>query len=328
MAWERSVLLAGILVTAGLAGCISAGEEVTPTNATNTSEEAPESGDASEPSNTSETTASPNRTSSEEEEDNQARESSTNETTSEEPESNETTAPEPADPGWPNASEAPIRPGIGLGSPLPVDVPANEGGFCTANFLFRGPLNRTLYLGTAGHCVEENETVGLTEDESFTAKTVFSANNESVDFALLELEASYRDEVHPKVLYWGGPTSVDVKAELGDRIHVYGSTALRGGYDETSRLEGVVTQQCDGRIWARLPGYISGDSGSPVIHVDGEGLGILVGGSVNTACTPPVANDARIVPLDLALTHAERGLGVDLELVTWTFEDPDRAPQP
>src|SRR5688500_20394936 len=56
-------------------------------------------------------------------------------------------------PGWPPLVDAPIRPGVRITPWGPAGEILGLGG-CTANFIFASPDNRTLYIGTAGHCAK------------------------------------------------------------------------------------------------------------------------------------------------------------------------------
>lgn len=326
---RRAFAAVALVAALALTGCLDAGESLDPAEATDPS------ANASEDSSTNASTAEEEQGhAGNEEDDNRTREAPEdgNATRSEDEDKgtedeNRTAddeqdeAPQPADPGWPTPAEAEIRPGIAIRPDL-GDHPANEGGGCTADFLFRGPLNRTLYLGTAGHCIPENATeIELTTDGTYTAEVAWTRDDETMDFALLALDDAYRDQVHPKVLHWGGPSDQGANASLGDQVLVYGSSSMRGGYEETSPLEGYITQTCRERFYAHLPGYAPGDSGAPVVTGDGEALGVLVGGTAGVGgdCRPQ-ANEARIVPIVAALEAAETGLGTELSLVTWTTE--------
>lgn len=318
----RTLLVLAAILAAAVAGCLEAEQPLEATDGSdptaNASEEPDEPG-AANASDEGEQEAPEQEPSA-----NRTTEDGGNETDAADDEGNRTADeqaddPEPADPGWPAPEEASIRPGIAVDADE-IEIPENEGGNCTANFLFSGPLNRTLYLGTAGHCIGEDATeVELTANATHTAEVAWSQDNASMDFALLALDEDYREQVHPSVLHWGGPEDVAREATLGDPLVAYGSSPNRGGYDETSPMEGYLEQRCAERWFAQLPGYGPGDSGSPVLTADGEALGILVGGraGVGTGCLPQ-ANSARIVPIELALTAAEEGLGVDLSLVTWS----------
>lgn len=325
----RPLALALILLTAGLAGCLSGGEDVSPANAT------PEDSSTSAEDDGTDDPAA-NRSSGDGSDDNRTRDASDDGNGTTEASGNGTSQTdtngtdesddaEPADPGWPAPGEADIRPGIPILEPF-VQPPGNEGGGCTANFLFKGPLNRTLYLATAGHCVNGTDSVQLTSSFDYAADVVFAENNDTVDFGLLELNASDRDQVHPKVLGWGGPTGISQNPSLGDKLLVYGSTFARGGQDETSRLEGYATTSCNSRHYGQVPGVVGGDSGSPVIQASGEAVGVLLGGSFGVCAGHPLANDVRILPIELGVQAAEAELGVDLELVTWSLENSGQLP--
>jgi hypothetical protein len=67
------------------------------------------------------------------------------------------------DPGWPNLDEATFRPGVTLGERDVQGLP-----ICTGNFVFSTPDNRTLYVGTAAHCVrglDLGDPVGIADGQ-------------------------------------------------------------------------------------------------------------------------------------------------------------------
>lgn len=201
-------------------------------------------------------------------------------------------------PGWPAPSDATVRPGAKI-------VKGTLEGHCTANFLFSSPDNRTLYLGTASHCVPGmrlGETVqiagGAVEgtlvycswgtidggetctDKAGAGGTGTASEGFANDFALVELPESARDAVHPALVHWGGPTGLAIAPEAGTHVLTYGNTALRDadqpGAGPLDPREGYVEERGNWTTTVTLvPPSVSGDSGSPLIRASGEAVGVV-----------------------------------------------------
>lgn len=224
-----------------------------------------------------------------------------------------------------SSPEADLRPGIAI-QPGEALAAGPAAGDCTANFVFRDVGDGTVYLGTAAHCVDEASTVRLTADGDYTATVAWKGSLFSVDFALLAVDASDRDEVHPAVLHWGGPTGTADQAPAGSHLLAYGASTQRGGLEATRPLEGYATEACRGHVQARLPGSGGGDSGAPVLRDDGTAVGILVGSLTGSCGGEFRAREIRVVPIGTAIAAAEEGLGADLELATAAQSGAGRLP--
>lgn len=194
--------------------------------------------------------------------------------------------------GWASLEEAVIRPGVQVYTPMGEGAAA-----CTSNFLFRSPDNRTLYLGVAAHCFGEDPSqavpvgtvvhVGEIERAGTVAyngwKHDDSARN---DFGLVELrsDALVRSKVNPAVLYFGGPTGLMPASQVtpGTHVLVYGHSPQRAPEDPDNPREGYVLEHSDGRttVVTDHPG-IKGDSGSGLMTLDGQALGVLSMGTTN-----------------------------------------------
>lgn len=223
--------------------------------------------------------------------------------------------------GWPPADEADIRPGV------------NVAGGCTSSFLFRSPDNETLYLGTQGHCLPESEVGDPVQIEfgAYTGTLAYLAYDAYVpgkDFALVRLHDDYREEVHPAVLYWGGPTGLARDVDPGDVVETFGNSPYReplwyvAGQDPPfpppgnalDPRRGVVVNRTENVTSAYYaPSGFLGDSGSPVMTRDGRAVGSLIG--LSYAGTNAATN------LGPRLEEA-RSSGMDVELVTWRSFDP------
>lgn len=240
----------------------------------------------------------------------------------------------PVDPGWPPVDEAALRPGAKV-----VDAS------CTANFVFSTPDNSSLYVGTNSHCVD-NRTIGetvtlangqargtlaycawgaidgtetCTDRDDLLSDPTRAIDREpgdlKNDFALVEVDPAYRDEVHPSMRIYGGPTGLAGPPQPGDVVLTYGNSPARDASDELKPREGIVREANDWRTHAHfLLAAVPGDSGSPVLTADGRALG-----TVNTL---DLETSAGIVNFEKALPFAERHMGIDLELKTWPAEGP------
>lgn len=213
-------------------------------------------------------------------------------------------------PGWPDISEASIRPGAPI-----------LGQSCTGNFIFSTPDNRTLYLGTAGHCVDDME-VGdpVAIDGIDGAGTVaycslcMDDNPPDNDFALVEIADDHRAKVHPAMRGFRGPPTIDDDVSQGDKVLTFGNTPYREpAGDRLDAREGYVTDTTEWEVGFYLAGPgLPGDSGSPVITPDGA-LGVLV-----TLEIAPMAGGNNAVRLQRALDHVNDNTDLTVELKTWS----------
>lgn len=227
------------------------------------------------------------------------------------------------DPGWPELSQADIRPGVRIHM---------GGGQCTSNFIFSSLDNQTLYIGLASHCVggmDLDSTVSIagisgagvveycswmhTENEDHCPSgDGFILNNN--DFALIRIKDEHREKVHPALLHWGGPTSLGPPAGSMTHVLAYGNSGLNPA-GPLSPMEGFVLPIGPGGDSASYMSFVrpgvQGDSGSAVIRTDGQALGILVG----IATVPPGAN--LVTNLEPSLEYMTQKTGIQVELKTW-----------
>lgn len=251
-------------------------------------------------------------------------------------------------PGWPSASQAPIRPGV------KVHIETDDGTIqCTAAFVFSSPDNRTLYLSLASHCVS-GKSIGDTVDvpgvgtvgevvycswgtieDKDTCPDGDGPNGGLIshanDLALVEIRSGRRGQVHPAMLGFGGPTGMADSGSVGtgDKVMTYGNSGLRDGYGTAPGPAGSALDPREGVVYRSdgmttvvyfAPPSISGDSGSPVITGDGQALGVLSSGHT----VPPQANG--IVNLDAAVAYMEDNTDLDVELKTWGLLDAGLLP--
>lgn len=271
---------------------------------------------------------------------------------------NASDAPDPYDPGWPPIEEAIVRPGVklydkltdqlGITDELLTDVHYYT---CSTNFVFNSPDNRSLYIGTASHCVtpyEVGDTVPLADgrangtlaycsygtiDGSTGCPDLTNGTEESHpnDFALIRIHDEDRGKVHPAVLRLGGPTGLAGQVSPGQEAWTYGNTdhrdaRLRQAPDTLDARRGTVYSQ---EPWiTRIvfdPSGLPGDSGSLAMTADGQALGVVqwVG---QISCPGPRPDVNGIVNLDRALAYMERHANLQVELATWPVIEGPVAP--
>lgn len=252
----------------------------------------------------------------------------------------EVAPPPPPDPLWPSLDSAVIRPGTRLY--------IEEHGRCTANFVFRGKGRRAgkLYVGIAAHCVEQDigarvrltnsagpvvgavaysswKEMNLLRVECEVVFTCYGGGDPANDFALIEINADFADDVHPAMLHFGGPTGIVpfAEVEIGDKVVTYGNSPYRQGVDELNSREGYVAGK--GPPWSICvytvtPG-VFGDSGSGALLGDGRALGVVV----TIYLLPPGQNG--VASLSAAMEFA-KSTGWEPDLQTWPLLAPGLLP--
>lgn len=228
-------------------------------------------------------------------------------------------------PGWPDLSDAEIRPGVNVG-----------GGSCTTNFLFSPADNSTLYIGSAAHCfgdvaigadvtvagIEGAGTLAYCSWATIAEKDTCPEDTDDEgdlnDFALVAIDPDHRDKVHPAVLGFGGPTGLATSAAQGDEVMSYGNSALRDAApDDLDSRRGYVLSHSEWTTNFYLAGPgIPGDSGSDLMKADGTALGVLTEIVIAPAAGSNVATN--IAP---ALEYVNQNTDLELELVTWEMLD-------
>lgn len=146
-----------------------------------------------------------------------------------------------------------------------------------------------LFAGTAGHCVDGvGARVALCE-QTYLEQTVesgscgssfgtvaFHVDDESDDFAFIEIDRDKQHLVNPTMRGFDGPTGVisGSDAQPGDGAHVYGNGVGVGETDLTRPRTGWLTRS-NARTYAATLPVILGDSGGPVLHESGAAFGII-----------------------------------------------------
>ena len=196
----------------------------------------------------------------------------------------------------PASAATPIQPGTRI-------VSGSNG--CTMNFIYREIVEETstdegtttrrlsttepaeprLFAGTAGHCVSGVGARVGTDDGAF-GTVAFHLENESNDFAFIEIDREKEHLVNPTMLGFDGPSGVisGEEAHPGDGAHVYGHGLVFGESELTRPRSGWLTRSDHRQFGATLP-VVFGDSGGPVLHEDGSALGIIAHLVVSTDFT-------------------------------------------
>lgn len=237
-------------------------------------------------------------------------------------EPNSTTNGTTVDPGWPSVEDATIRPGVPL---------ANAS--CTAGFVLASPDNATLYVATAGHCVDDLD-VGANvwvagEPAAEVAFKVHDPETLAADFALLAVDPAYRDTVHPSVRHWGGPTGT-TEASAHAKALTFGVSSKRNPQglqqgDAFDPREGYVeSTEGPSTTVAFLPPGLPGDSGSPVLAGSGDAIGVLVTGGIFPTCPSLCSVVADLEPKIEAAADA----GVPVEVPSWPLAEDGTLPDP
>lgn len=250
------------------------------------------------------------------------------------------------DPGWPDPSEASVRPGAKI---VAGELLGFEPRTCTANFVFSTPDNATLYVGTASHCVQganlgDEVSVGEERIPGTLAYCSYGAAEGLLgcprkssaggpdsgwrdDLALVVIPDEHRGAVHPAGRVWGGPTALGDPPEPGTRVLNYGNTPFRDADQDVNVLDsrpGVVRESGEKltRVHFAGPG-VHGDSGSPVITEEGAAVGNMHGIGLPGEDNLP-GGDNSISNLAHSLSNLKEITGRTVDLKTWPLFEPPR----
>lgn len=233
-------------------------------------------------------------------------------------------------PTWAPASSASIHPGVQTVTPLPD----GGAGQCTANFVFSDGVE--VYLGIAAHCAGlggatdtngcETESLPLDSEveidgatrpgrlaySSWLTMQAVGESDENVcfgnDLALVRIDPADHGRVNPSVPFWGGPTSLGASTAGFDKVYSYGNSTLRLGLRTLSPKEGYsLGTRADGwshSVYTLSPG-VPGDSGSAVLGMEGEAIGVL---STVVVFPLPASNDVSDLAHALAYMRAHTDL--------------------
>ena len=256
-------------------------------------------------------------------------------------------APAQATTRWAPPDRATIHPGVQM---------YTKGAQCTGNFVFKDRRAR-VYLGYAAHCagtggatdtngcaaaslplgtrvrfaeggseVGDGKTVGFGRLAYSSWRTMrrLGVRNQNAcaynDLALVRVERASVGKVNPSVPFWGGPVGLHRGGTtLGEAVHSYGNSILRGGVETLSPKQGTSLGTMGGgwthSVYTLSPG-VPGDSGSGFLDADGNALGTL-----STLSLAPLAGSNGVGDLRHELAFAQRHSGLPgLRLVRGTEE--------
>lgn len=180
-----------------------------------------------------------------------------------------------------------------VGAPfLPIQPGASHSGFCTLNFVFDGVghLEGHVFIGTAGHCVDELGETASTDGHPEFGRVVYMWGSRSdLDFALIEVHSSHHEHVVPEVRgHPGMPTghTTEDRTTTGDLVLFSGHGMGYRLTQPTREMRAGVLVNDDAREYGVEGPILWGDSGGPVLHQNGEALGIVsrLGGGSCTGC--------------------------------------------
>ena len=207
-----------------------------------------------------------------------------------------------------------IRPGA------PVLTPVGQ---CTLNFLWRGSDGRQ-YVGTAGHCLLEGSNQSMAvfpPGEGPLARDAggqpigefaYAALDRVSDFALIRLFPGV--VASPEICRFGGPTGIDAAPIPAlTPLHYVGRGSVTGSL-VPARTQ-LTVEGDDIRQLTGLGVASPGDSGSPLLGLDGRATGVVVatGAALPLAPTGLFVFSVRIAP---EMGRASQALSVGFDLVT------------
>ena len=247
-----------------------------------------------------------------------------------------TTSPVEAAPTWAPADTATIHPGVQM---------YTDGAQCTGNFVHTDDAGN-VYVGYAAHCAGtgaatdtngcEAESLPLGTKVDFveggslasegevvgTGKLVYSSwlamqkagtTDENAcsfnDFALVQVDPEFVDDVNPSVPFWGGPEAINTDGtESGESVYSYGNSSLRGGVEELSPKQGsslgTTAEGWNHAVFTLTPG-IPGDSGSAFLDAEGNALGTL-----STLAVAPLTGSNGVGDYSRELAFAQDASGI------------------
>ena len=224
-----------------------------------------------------------------------------------------------------SSSAALVQPGSILNPAASLPYVLQGDASCTANFMFSGS-DGDRYVGTAGHCYFG----GGSGDEVFKrgkgravygaggqrigefAHAVVGADDPHGDYALIRLDPPVL--ASPRLCFTGGPTALDDGKPRGApfAVHLVGA-GLVVNTVSPARL-GLVTALTDPAYGDLSAAGADGDSGAPVMDMQGVALGNMIG--IGPDANGAMAGIIQFPRLSARIPHAERRLGIRLTLLT------------
>jgi hypothetical protein len=212
-------------------------------------------------------------------------------------------------------------------SPVPIETtgfvrpgervdPVDGSGWCTLNFVVTD--GDDYWIGTAGHCFDENERVQVNDEPIGTVVAAEFAGFGAEDWAFVHVDEEHEDDVNPTVRSWGGPLAAPTLAgdatrqarpAPGDPVTHYGHGQEFDGDQAKSRAGVTVLPFVNSFVF--VSDVDGGDSGSPVLTGQGQAVGIVTG---HVATGDPV-EQVYAYKFQPALFALESELGKDLSMV-------------
>lgn len=206
-----------------------------------------------------------------------------------------------------------IRPGAVLYTPW---------GQCTMNWILRDDAGR-LYAGTAGHCAAVGHRVSTAGVGEFGTMVARQATGPGRDWGWIRVDAAKASLVDPTLCEWGGPVR-DAPASAAGPALIYGWGWGFASTAETRVRTHLALAADDGTLPTHFGNAVlsprsltlvgvgnPGDSGAPVMSLDGAPYGVLTH-SLGAAGGGLMFG----TQFDDALRAGEAALGVRLALVT------------
>lgn len=234
-----------------------------------------------------------------------------------------------------------VRPGLGIVSPAmgTTALVPTFGYTCTAGFLMRSPGNGSVYLATAGHCIQhkglgDRVIIGFDGSDIVAWGTVVyvselvdpEARPESClvfvderrcfnDLGLVELDVASYATANASLPSWGGPSPGVAAGTPGDVVYTVGASSYRGGTGLPDARAGVLASSGQWSATAQFTTTTpAGDSGSPVLDAQGRPFGLVIARAVTAASPDPVVGLTYIALL-APLLAAAADHGWDLVVV-------------
>lgn len=224
---------------------------------------------------------------------------------------------------------------------------------CSASYLFHNPATDTYFLGTAGHCLLDENVVASSDDPSGRARSIELCYADCVnnyvglgkyvelrpgdaypgyhpvawaeqrgvglDFGFIEIPRSLNSLLRPSLWFWGGPTGFKRPA-IGTPIVHYG---FGTGLGQATPTQGraaitIVSSKTGGQ--AAIGWVNGGDSGSAFGTASPRPDEMLVGDGASGAITHAITGVGLPLmwgtDLENALDRSQSALGSRLVLVT------------
>jgi hypothetical protein len=188
------------------------------------------------------------------------------------------------------------------------------------------PLGTKVTFNDSGNLASEGTQVGsgtLVYSSWLTMKSLGEKDVNTCaynDLALIKVDPADVGKVNPSIPFFGGPVAVSTSTlAAGDKVYSYGNSSLRGGASQLSPKVGASLGDAaaDGGwshpVYTASPG-IPGDSGSALLDVNGNALGVL-----STVAIAPLAGSNNFGDINKELTYAKAHSGISgLALVPGT----------